>query len=633
MRMRGRAKLAVVLWTLTLAPPSESRAGAGEHLLAGCEALYRGRWRQAEEHFATALGEDNTCAEAMVGQAAALLQRGRPDEAATGFRRAVALAEQMPAAHAGLAACHYLNDDPYQAMIEYRRALGHAGSGRAQLRASAAWLACRLGLYESALAEAAAAAAEEPDDPLARHVHGAALLALGRADEAVRALGRPVAATHEARPGLLAVASALLSPGAAYWAEHELDDELRLAELPQYRMGQEAPVSAPPPEDEPPTQVEVPPTQSTPGFSISRPRTGAIASGVIEVAVESDGTLPISHIAVLLDDRFSAISNARPFRASVDTRGAKDGLREIRVEGYSLQGQVLATATVTVQVSNGSRTLAPEERSARRVARRELAALLSLRATPLTNAHLLGRALEEAGRSAEAVAAYEYVFGHDPLLPGIRTDLLLGYRAMGLRPLDGSREIYLLSEPNAVALTFDDGPHPVMTPWILDLLERYHYRATFFVVGKQVAMYPGLVRQIAERGHELGSHSHTHCNLCTLSRLGVEQELVRSRAAIRQACGRTVTLFRPPGGHYDETVRRAAAATGFSSVFWNENIGNYPGAQGPAIAESMDRKLAEGGIVLLHNGYDETEVALPHLLRRLHARGVRCDTVSALAAG
>jgi peptidoglycan/xylan/chitin deacetylase (PgdA/CDA1 family) len=353
-------------------------------------------------------------------------------------------------------------------------------------------------------------------------------------------------------------------------------------------------------------------------------------SGVVDLSVEIEDGAAVQHVAVLLDDQFVAMSNMRPFHTSIDTRRAADGVHELRVEGYFDGGEAIASASVMLRIFNGARTLAPEERSARRIAQEELCGLLALRATPLTNTHLLGRALEAGGHFADAVSSYEYVFSHDPMLPGSRTDLLLSYRGLGLDALGPSREVYVLSEPGAIALTFDDGPHPVMTPWILDLLDRYEYRATFFLVGKQAAMYPELVQEIADRGHELGSHSHTHSNLSLLSRLGVEQELVMSRAAIRQGSGRTVTLFRPPGGNYNADVRRAAAATGFTTIFWTENIGNYPGREGPAIAEAMDRKLARGGIVLLHNGYDETEVALPHLLRRLKARGARCDTVSTL---
>mgnify|MGYP001302369871 CR=1 FL=1 len=181
-----------------------------------------------------------------------------------------------------------------------------------------------------------------------------------------------------------------------------------------------------------------------------------------------------------------------------------------------------------------------------------------------------------------------------------------------------------------LALTFDDGPHPEMTPFILDLLDRYGMKATFFLVGKQAAMYPELVRMIAQRGHQLGSHSQTHTDLRRLDQRGVEQELVKSRAVIRQACGQTVTLFRPPGGNYDDEVRAAVAATGYTTVFWTENIGNYSGDDGQAIARAMCHKLSNGGIVLLHNGYDETQIVLPHLLPLLSATGLRVATVTEL---
>ncbi|MGC9319474.1 MAG: polysaccharide deacetylase family protein [Armatimonadota bacterium] len=621
-----RVALIPMAFALASTMAAVAHASVADDLLAGCEALYRGHWEDAGTHFERASAADASCPEALVGRAAALLQLGSVDEAAGLLQHARVLNAEMPAVHAGTGACLYLNGETYEAMIAYRRALGLAQSRRARLRASAAWLACRLGLYESALAEARSAVAEAPGDPLARHVLGAALLGMGRAEEAVEALGRPSAVRHEPAPGALAVPSALVSPGAKYWADHGLQERQRLAEAPEHMLaGGQVPEEMGTGEGEP-----LAPPAGGP-LVISRPSAGSVVSDRTEVAIDTGGTLAISYIAVLLDDRFMAISNVQPFRAQVDTLQVPDGVHELRVDAYSDEGQVVAAATIPVRVANGAMTLAPQERAARRIAQEELMALLSLRATPLTNEQLLGRALQAAGRRAEAVASYEYVFGHDPLLPGLRADLLLGYRELGIAVLGGPREVHMLDEPGPVALTFDDGPHPVMTPRILDMLDRYGYRATFFVVGKQAAMYPGLVREIAERGHELGSHSHTHCNLCTLDRLGVEQELVRSRAAIRQACGETVTLFRPPGGHYNATVRSAAAATGFTTVFWNENIGDYAGVSGPEIAASMDRELAHGGIVLLHNGYDETELALPHLLERLHARGARCGTVSALA--
>lgn len=623
MKRSTTRRLIVAALLLVAGGATGALGSCGDELIAGCEALYLGDWERAREHFLKAEAIDATCAEALAGLGVTELQMGSPDRAANLFEHTLILAPEMAAGHAGMAAVNYVRGDIYEAMLSYRRALGYASERRARLRASEAYLACRLGLYQSARSAAEAAWQEDPTDELAQHALGAALVALGLGEDAARVLApRPGAVRHPA-PGLLSAPSALLTPGAKYAVEHGLSDQERMAALVPKP---EPPANLPGAEASPQLQGYA----ADPRFFISQPPHGSVVRDTVEVAVEHDGSLPVRHIAVLLDNQFMVMSNVQPFRALVNTTRVSDGLRELRVEGYSTEGEVVARATIMLQVSNGARTLAPEEAAARRLARSELFNLATLRAEPLVNAQLLGHALLAAGRLREAVAAWEYVFASDPLLPAARADLLTGYRELGLRVSARAREIYALPQPGAVALTFDDGPHPEMTPFILDLLDRYGMKATFFLVGKQAAMYPELVRMIAQRGHQLGSHSQTHTDLRRLDQRGVEQELVKSRAVIRQACGQTVTLFRPPGGNYDDEVRAAVAATGYTTVFWTENIGNYSGDDGQAIARAMCHKLSSGGIVLLHNGYDETQIVLPHLLPLLSATGLRVATVTEL---
>ncbi len=598
-------------------------ASSGDELLAGCEALYLGDWQRAHDHFSRAEAIDATCPEAMVGIGVSLLQTGDTARATNAMQNALIVAPEMAAAHAGLAAVRYVEGDNYEAMLGYRRALGYARSRRTRVRASEAYLACRLGLYQSAMGEAETAVRDDPGDDLARHALGSSLLALGLRDRAAVVLAQRNRGFRPPAPGLLSAPSALLAPDARYRAEHQLDDEQRLASI----------LPTLPADTDEGTAGGLSQADVDPHFFISYPPPGSVVEGTIEVAIEDDGTYPVRHIAALLDNRFLVMSNAQPFRAQVNTTRVKDGLRELRVEGYATSGEIVARASIMLQVSNGSRTFAPAEQAARELASEELLNLATLRAEPLVNAQLLGHAMMDSDRKLEAIATWEYVFANDPLLPGARADLLTGYRELGLRTTASPREIHFLRNARTVALTFDDGPHPAMTPFILDLLDRYHMKATFFLVGKQAAMYPKLVREIARRGHDIGCHSYTHCDLRRLDQRGVEQELVKSRAAIRQACGQTVTLFRPPGGNYDDEVRAAVGACGYTTVFWTENIGNYPGREGSDIAHSMIRKLARGGIVLLHNGYDETEVALPYLLPLLASKGLRTGTITELAGG
>ena len=206
-------------------------------------------------------------------------------------------------------------------------------------------------------------------------------------------------------------------------------------------------------------------------------------------------------------------------------------------------------------------------------------------------------------------------------------DLALAYIDMGLNVSSTPREVRSMPDPRAVALTFDDGPHPLITPWILDQLDKEHVKATFFLVGKQATLYPELVREICRRGHQIGSHSYAHYSLRFLSEVECEQDLVKSRLALREACGQTVELFRPPGGFYDGTVRRALGVTGFTGVFWTCNITSYPGVDGQRIAADLGRRCATGGIVLLHNGEDETLDTLPYLIPELKKRGLRFVTI------
>jgi peptidoglycan/xylan/chitin deacetylase (PgdA/CDA1 family) len=100
----------------------------------------------------------------------------------------------------------------------------------------------------------------------------------------------------------------------------------------------------------------------------------------------------------------------------------------------------------------------------------------------------------------------------------------------------------------AIALTFDDGPHPEYTPAVLGLLARLDIRATFFVVGRNVARFPDLVRRIADEGHTLGGHTFEHLEITALSPRQLERELETCRRAIQDAAKIDTVWFRPPRG-------------------------------------------------------------------------------------
>ncbi|MFF7751941.1 bifunctional polysaccharide deacetylase/glycosyltransferase family 2 protein [Streptomyces sp. NPDC007971] len=190
-----------------------------------------------------------------------------------------------------------------------------------------------------------------------------------------------------------------------------------------------------------------------------------------------------------------------------------------------------------------------------------------------------------------------------------------------------------------VALTFDDGPDPVWTPRILDVLRRNHVHATFFVVGTQVVAHPELVRRIVAEGHQIGIHTFTHPDLSRLAPWQRSLELRETQLAVAGATGKTTALLRPPYSSKNDAlddadwaVVRQAAAAGYVTVLSTQDAEDWqrPGA---------DRVLANatphghsGQIVLMHDGggdRSQTVAALDALIPRLKAQGFRFATVGA----
>ncbi len=194
---------------------------------------------------------------------------------------------------------------------------------------------------------------------------------------------------------------------------------------------------------------------------------------------------------------------------------------------------------------------------------------------------------------------------------------------------------------NVIALTFDDGPDPRYTPQILDTLREHGVAATFFVVGVNAESAPGLLRRMQADGHEVGNHTYQHPNLATVSRERTRLELNATQRIIQHVLGLSTTLFRPPFNvdsdpltpEEIEPILRAqelgylAVGAGIDPQDWR------PGITADAVVAETVRRLADGRIVLLHDGGGErsaTVAALPRIIEHFRARGYRFATVSEL---
>lgn len=243
---------------------------------------------------------------------------------------------------------------------------------------------------------------------------------------------------------------------------------------------------------------------------------------------------------------------------------------------------------------------------------------------------------------AVAVAAVA-VFGFTPLSVGIPATLLLVLLADGMvRP--GSSVLYPTVTHGSrngrqVALSFDDGPDPQVTPAVLDALARYGARATFFGIGRALQAQPLLARRIAADRHELGNHSWTHSRWQNF--FGVRRqlrEIARGARAIARLTGNAAQpLYRPPVGLKSPPLARAAQRLQLTMVAWSLHSHDTRGGDPTRIAQQVLDRIRPGDIVLMHDGHDlpghhrlAGAQALPQILEGLREKGLQCVTVSEL---
>jgi peptidoglycan-N-acetylglucosamine deacetylase len=189
-----------------------------------------------------------------------------------------------------------------------------------------------------------------------------------------------------------------------------------------------------------------------------------------------------------------------------------------------------------------------------------------------------------------------------------------------------------IDRDDAVALTFDDGPHPEGTRAILAALERVRARATFFLVGEQVERSPDVAAEIVAAGHEVGVHCQEHRNLMRLTPRQVREDLDRATDVIAKATGSELRFYRPPYGILTMAALAYARNAGWEIFLWRREGKDWEAGATPAsIAERILRRLAPGDVILLHDadhysvaeGWRDTAGAVPLLLQELERRGLQ----------
>jgi peptidoglycan/xylan/chitin deacetylase (PgdA/CDA1 family) len=176
-------------------------------------------------------------------------------------------------------------------------------------------------------------------------------------------------------------------------------------------------------------------------------------------------------------------------------------------------------------------------------------------------------------------------------------------------------------EAPRIALTFDDGPHPKKTDKILDLLEKYDIRATFFVIGQNAVYYPAPLKRTASLGHEIGNHTFRHEGIAKMSEEMLEKELRDTEKIIFELTETPVRLFRPPEGACSENILAAAKNEEYPIILWTIDTRDWELASTEKIVKTVESKIRNGSILLFHDytlpgahTLESLEILIPKLL-------------------
>jgi peptidoglycan-N-acetylglucosamine deacetylase len=200
------------------------------------------------------------------------------------------------------------------------------------------------------------------------------------------------------------------------------------------------------------------------------------------------------------------------------------------------------------------------------------------------------------------------------------------------------------ASPRQLALTFDDGPNPAITPRLLDLLDRHDAKATFFVVGRFVQACGALTKEVSSRGHLLGNHTQTHPNLFWLGPRDVRNELQQCQGALQDATGSPAKYFRPPYGLRNPWVVSNARKLGMQTVMWTLLPGDWQEKPVERLTNRMKPiavnaanapRRSSGDVLCLHDGghrklnsdRTRTLAALEYWLPRWRDLGLKFVTI------
>ncbi|MCD8196041.1 MAG: polysaccharide deacetylase family protein [Lachnospiraceae bacterium] len=179
-------------------------------------------------------------------------------------------------------------------------------------------------------------------------------------------------------------------------------------------------------------------------------------------------------------------------------------------------------------------------------------------------------------------------------------------------------------EEKRIALTFDDGPHPIYTPQMLEVLAQENVPATFFLLGENVELYGDIVKEIAAQGHLIGNHTWHHVQITTLSLEEARAEILETSELIEELTGQGTEYVRPPFGTWNPVLEDDLDLI---PVMWSIDTLDWTTENVDQIVEQVAEEASENDIILMHDSYESTVQAVERIIPLLQAEGFEFVTV------
>ena len=194
-----------------------------------------------------------------------------------------------------------------------------------------------------------------------------------------------------------------------------------------------------------------------------------------------------------------------------------------------------------------------------------------------------------------------------------------------------------------IALTFDDGPSPVWTPQILDVLKKTSVKATFFMIGHHVQKYPDIARRVVQEGHTIANHGYAHSVVLYYTPAEIEEEIKYTEYVIKQITGVTTKYYRPPKAWVRNSIKDTLKSIGYDIILWSLNSKDWVGFSHQSIVRYLSNHIQPGDIILFHDSGDvfspeggnraETVKSVSLLAKILKDKGYQFATIEELLNG